>query len=191
MAIPPEPRAEPVATRRMDVPIVDPRPVRRRPPRRTLASDMSRLWRERRGLSIVGLMLAALVAIGAIGAIAGDDDKFTKLKTGPTTSIGAPAALVETVPTTALATSTTATTPATTSTTVVSTTRAPATTAATTPSATSPPTTAATVTTPPPTSAVFYANCTAARAAGAAPLLRGQPGYRSALDADNDGIACE
>lgn len=37
----------------------------------------------------------------------------------------------------------------------------------------------------------YYQNCTAARAAGAAPLYRGDPGYRSALDRDNDGIACE
>jgi Excalibur calcium-binding domain/Protein of unknown function (DUF1524) len=38
---------------------------------------------------------------------------------------------------------------------------------------------------------VYYANCTAARAAGAAPIHRGEPGYRSALDRDGDGIACE
>jgi len=38
---------------------------------------------------------------------------------------------------------------------------------------------------------VYYANCSAARAAGAAPIRRGQPGYRPALDRDNDGIACE
>jgi endonuclease YncB( thermonuclease family) len=38
---------------------------------------------------------------------------------------------------------------------------------------------------------VYYANCAAARAAGAAPLHRGDPGYRSALDRDNDGVACE
>ncbi|WP_228726822.1 excalibur calcium-binding domain-containing protein [Novosphingobium aureum] len=37
----------------------------------------------------------------------------------------------------------------------------------------------------------YYANCTEARAAGAAPIRRGQPGYRSGLDRDNDGIACE
>jgi hypothetical protein len=42
-----------------------------------------------------------------------------------------------------------------------------------------------------PTAAVYYANCTAARAAGAAPLHVGEPGYRSALDRDKDGIACE
>jgi hypothetical protein len=38
---------------------------------------------------------------------------------------------------------------------------------------------------------VYYKNCTAARAAGAAPIYRGEPGYRAGLDRDNDGIACE
>lgn len=38
---------------------------------------------------------------------------------------------------------------------------------------------------------VYYANCSAVRAAGAAPLYRDQPGYRSALDRDDDGVACE
>lgn len=38
---------------------------------------------------------------------------------------------------------------------------------------------------------VFYRNCDAARAAGAAPVYYGQAGYRPALDRDNDGIACE
>ena len=37
----------------------------------------------------------------------------------------------------------------------------------------------------------YYQNCSAARAAGAAPLFRGDPGYRSALDRDGDGVACE
>lgn len=37
----------------------------------------------------------------------------------------------------------------------------------------------------------YYHRCDDARAAGAAPILRGQPGYRPPLDADNDGIACE
>jgi hypothetical protein len=43
----------------------------------------------------------------------------------------------------------------------------------------------------PAPASVYYVNCTAARAAGAAPIHRGQPGYRSALDRDGDGIACE
>ncbi|MDO4784521.1 MAG: excalibur calcium-binding domain-containing protein [Propionibacteriaceae bacterium] len=36
-----------------------------------------------------------------------------------------------------------------------------------------------------------YKNCAEARAAGVAPIKRGQPGYSRKLDRDNDGIACE
>ncbi len=39
--------------------------------------------------------------------------------------------------------------------------------------------------------AAYYKNCDAARAAGAAPLYVGEAGYRSALDRDSDGVACE
>lgn len=39
--------------------------------------------------------------------------------------------------------------------------------------------------------AVMYADCDAVRAAHAAPLRAGQPGYRAALDANMNGIACE
>ena len=39
--------------------------------------------------------------------------------------------------------------------------------------------------------AVYYKNCDAVRAAGKAPLLRGEPGYRTGLDRDLDGEACE
>ncbi len=38
---------------------------------------------------------------------------------------------------------------------------------------------------------VSYANCAAVRAAGKAPLLRGEPGYSIKLDRDGDGIACD
>jgi hypothetical protein len=73
------------------------------------------------------------------------------------------------------------------------TTKAPvATTKATAPPTThAPVTTAATTPPPPAASGPTYANCTAARNAGAAPLYRGDPGYRDALDRDHDGIACE
>jgi micrococcal nuclease len=43
----------------------------------------------------------------------------------------------------------------------------------------------------PPPAEAYYPNCDAARRAGAAPLHRGQPGYRSGLDRDGDGVACE
>ncbi|MCC6960259.1 MAG: excalibur calcium-binding domain-containing protein [Dehalococcoidia bacterium] len=51
-----------------------------------------------------------------------------------------------------------------------------------------PPTATATATSAP---SVYYPNCAAVRAAGKAPLYRGDPGYRSGLDRDNDGIACD
>lgn len=44
---------------------------------------------------------------------------------------------------------------------------------------------------PAPDRAAYYPNCTAVKQAGAAPLRRGEPGYRAGLDRDNDGIACE
>lgn len=44
---------------------------------------------------------------------------------------------------------------------------------------------------PEPASDVYYEGCNAVRAAGAAPLYRGQPGYREEMDGDDDGIACE
>ena len=42
-----------------------------------------------------------------------------------------------------------------------------------------------------PAQEVYYANCSAAREAGAAPLYIGQAGYRQEMDGDGDGIACE
>ncbi len=37
----------------------------------------------------------------------------------------------------------------------------------------------------------YWRRCDDARAAGTAPIYRGEPGYRDGLDADYDGIACE
>lgn len=37
----------------------------------------------------------------------------------------------------------------------------------------------------------YYKNCSAARAAGAAPVFAGQPGYGRHLDRDGDGVGCE
>lgn len=36
-----------------------------------------------------------------------------------------------------------------------------------------------------------FRNCTEARAAGAAPVRRGDPGYGPQLDRDGDGVGCE
>ena len=37
----------------------------------------------------------------------------------------------------------------------------------------------------------YFPNCSAARAAGAAPVRRGSPGYGRHLDRDGDGVGCE
>ena len=39
--------------------------------------------------------------------------------------------------------------------------------------------------------ATYYANCAAARAAGAAPVRVGDQGYARHLDRDGDGVGCE
>lgn len=49
----------------------------------------------------------------------------------------------------------------------------------------------ATIQRAPAASAVYYRNCNDVRAAGLAPLRRGHPGYRSEMDGDNHGVACE
>ncbi|WP_395624084.1 excalibur calcium-binding domain-containing protein [Sphingomonas daechungensis] len=38
---------------------------------------------------------------------------------------------------------------------------------------------------------LYYPTCDWARFVGAAPIAKGQKGYRQALDSDGDGIACE
>lgn len=43
----------------------------------------------------------------------------------------------------------------------------------------------------PALSSTAYSSCAAVRAAGAAPIYAGQPGYSRKLDRDGDGVACE
>ena len=52
-------------------------------------------------------------------------------------------------------------------------------------------TTARPVTPTPSSVALPFENCSAARAAGAAPVRRGDPGYAGHLDRDGDGVGCE
>lgn len=42
-----------------------------------------------------------------------------------------------------------------------------------------------------PLNPVYFRSCRAARAAGVHSIQRGEPGYRSKMDADADGVACE
>lgn len=43
----------------------------------------------------------------------------------------------------------------------------------------------------PPQPGDSWGGCNDARAAGTAPIYRGEPGYRDGMDGDGDGIACE
>lgn len=43
----------------------------------------------------------------------------------------------------------------------------------------------------PPRPGDAWGGCDTARAAGTAPIYRGEPGYRADMDGDDDGIACE
>ena len=44
---------------------------------------------------------------------------------------------------------------------------------------------------PAPKAAPYYKNCDAVRAAGAAPIHAGDPGWQQKFDADKDGTGCE
>jgi endonuclease YncB( thermonuclease family) len=44
---------------------------------------------------------------------------------------------------------------------------------------------------PPPAANVYYQNCDAVRAAGAAPITPGDPGWQNKFDRDDDGVGCE
>jgi len=59
------------------------------------------------------------------------------------------------------------------------------------PEYTPPPTTRYTPLPVPQQPVVSYENCAEAKAAGVAPILRGEPGYAPHLDRDKDGIACD
>lgn len=109
--------------------------------------------------------VGGVVGLTAVGLATPSDEDSTPVRTVQETSTTAP-------PTTVVLT-TVATT-------------APAPTVATTiprPATTEPPVAT--------TRLVSYANCTEVKAAGKAPIYRGQPGYSTSLDRDGDGIACD
>lgn len=145
-------------------------------------------------LALIALV-GAMIITGACGNGSTDADGVQAASVDETLPFAATTSSAAS-PTTAEATTTTA--PPTT--TRPSTTAAPTTTPPTAPPTTAAPITAPTttaepvsVTAAPPVSdtGVYYQNCTAAKAAGAAPVYRGDPGYGGHLDRDGDGIGCE
>ncbi len=141
---------------------------------------------------VIGVVVLGVLALLFVGCTATVATMVATSSDGPTTPAAAP---VESTTTSTSTTSTTSTT--TTSTTLAPTTAAPAPAPRPAPApapaprpAPAPAPQPAPAPDPAPRS-VSYANCTEARAAGPTPIYRGQPGYASHLDRDNDGVACE
>jgi Excalibur calcium-binding domain/Protein of unknown function (DUF2510) len=184
------------------------------PPPQTASAPIKRqerAWWKRKRV----LIPAAVMGIVVINVA--NTPRSVRVATSPATTIATQVLAAEVTSTVVPSSSTTAeirTTVATPASTVPTT--SAATTAATTSDATAPPQVlpiAAPVDTEPPAAepetstaataeqttatktaqaaSVYFNSCAEARAAGAAPLKRGDPGYRAGLDRDNDGIACE
>jgi hypothetical protein len=160
---------------------------------------------------------AGLVGLVALGAAVGDEEPKTETTSVVSTTSSSVAPTTTTAKPTTTTSRTTTPAPTTTSdspavvplvpqvgTTVVETTTeytpppAPAYTPPATTEYTSPPVTEYTLPpapayTPPPVQqpSASYENCAEARAAGVAPILKGEPGYGTHLDRDKDGIACD
>ncbi|MET9029345.1 excalibur calcium-binding domain-containing protein [Nocardia sp. NPDC004168] len=135
---------------------------------------------------------AALLSCAAVtlaAAACGAESASTPTTTTPVTTSVVSAGHTTLLPPTTTAAPLPPTTPETT----IAPTSPPAAVAPAPPAAVVPTPPAAAVPVPPRPAApsVYYSNCAAARAAGAAPLRRGEPGYRAELDRDKDGIACE
>jgi hypothetical protein len=167
-------------------------------------ADRKRKWPWIAGAA--GVAMAGFVAIGVAGG-SGESEGSTKPVVTSSTTVAATTTKTTTA-TTTKTTTTTTTVPPTTTTTVPPTTTTvapmplvPQVQATTTtpyvppaPAYVPPPTTEPAYVPPPakaPNAGVSYANCTAVKAAGAAPIYRGDPGYSSKLDRDGDGVACE
>ncbi|WP_449485939.1 excalibur calcium-binding domain-containing protein [Streptomyces avidinii] len=141
-----------------------------------------RWWARRRLASRVALVLGAgFVALVVWGAVSAPSKTAPGKPPGPSATPGRPASRTPEAPVAPTGPGT------------ATTTSAPAPSRSPSPPLPPPPPP------PPPTSSepaqparpVYFDNCDDARAAGAAPLLRGGPGYRDALDRDGDGVACE
>jgi len=124
------------------------------------------------------VVVAVLAALTACGGTAPESDPSPTIETSDTTS-----SATTPPPTTTTTTTTTTPPPAPPTTEVPDVVPPPVQPPPYTPPPAQPP--------PPAPADVYYANCAEARAAGAAPLHRGEPGYRSGLDRDDDGVACE
>ncbi|MEU6944281.1 excalibur calcium-binding domain-containing protein [Streptomyces sp. NPDC046316] len=126
-----------------------------------------------KGGLVAGALLLGLLALGAVLSAVQEPDEGERPEPAPSSTV------TETVTKESTATPTgTATIPG------------PARSAVEVPPPPPPPTTSEPVPEETTAESVYYANCDAVRAAGAAPLRVGEPGYRAGLDGDGDGVAC-
>lgn len=153
---------------------------------------------------IAGVAAAGVAVIGIAAGTGGSEESKTPAATSSTTvaattTQATTTTKATTTTTTAAPTTTTSTMAPTTTTTLAIVPLVPQVTTTTQyvppPPAYVPPKTTEPAYIPPPVkvpdAGVYYANCSAVKAAGAAPIYRGDPGYSSKLDRDNDGVACE
>ncbi|MBN9327583.1 MAG: hypothetical protein BGO38_17955 [Cellulomonas sp. 73-145] len=131
---------------------------------------------------VVAVALVAGVVAGASACKADDGPAGGAVKTGASVSSSSAVRTPSATPTPV---------PTVTPTKVATSTPAPSEPAAPAPAASAPAPAAPAPAAPAAPAEVYYKNCDAVRAAGKAPLYRGQPGYASNLDRDGDGIACE
>lgn len=149
--------------------------------------------KKNRGWKIAGGVAGVLVVAGLVGSL-GDDDNSSSVASTVTETV------TQTRQSTAVSTTTSISA---TTTTTTTTTAPPVTTTESVPDPNLPdpnvpnpgipytPDPSLGISSPPIDVGVYYSDCAEARAAGAAPIYRDEPGYRSELDRNNDGVACE
>ncbi|MGW5920873.1 excalibur calcium-binding domain-containing protein [Nocardia fluminea] len=157
--------------------------------------------KKRRWPLVVGIGVGSVVGLSVIGVLAEDNSPPEPQTTTTSSSrIARPSTTTNTSPTTTSAVaSTVSSAPTIVPTTTVEVPIVPATTIQLPPPVEAPlppttlevPTPRASVSASQTPPSAYYKNCDAAKAAGAAPIYIGEPGYRPELDRNKDGVACE
>lgn len=145
----------------------------------------------RRTPRTISVAAAAVAVLGLAGCGIDDTEPGTSVSSSPTTSMTTSETTTTTVESTTTSEAPTFTDYEDPITPDLTTPPVPAYTPPPTPAFTPPPEPAYTPPPPAEGGSQYFANCSAARAAGQAPLYRGDPGYSSKLDRDGDGVACE
>jgi Na+-transporting methylmalonyl-CoA/oxaloacetate decarboxylase gamma subunit len=168
--------------------------------RRAIASLRATTVRTRLAVGMAAVFLLLALIVVAVAAFGSGDGGGAELAGSTSPPVTEPPATGPTVAPSTDTSERSTTTASTTTTAPTTTTTAPTTTttAPTAPTATpsTPPSSPARTgntqpsTTEPPQNRVYYRNCGEVWRDGTAPLRQGEPGYRSELDRNGDGVAC-